>query len=100
MHWRIEGKRSWGTSFCEDIYSVEGCKGEECCCKGKIIIHKNAAESIIGHRGVNYGKSTIKGDGYGAAWCESDNEEMTRNLGQNYTFEGIKITKLEQFMWT
>jgi hypothetical protein len=46
--------------------SVEGHKGGECCFEGRTTIHKSAVESTTSHRGVNNGRSTIKGDGDGA----------------------------------
>jgi hypothetical protein len=42
--------------------NVKGCKGKECCCKGRTIIHKSAIESTASHRGANNGRSTMKGN--------------------------------------
>jgi hypothetical protein len=45
--------------------NVEGWKGEECYCEGRIAIHRSAIESIASHKGAHNGRSTTKGDGDG-----------------------------------
>jgi hypothetical protein len=52
---------------CESTDNVEGCKGEECCCARRTIIHRNVVDSATSHRGANNGRSTTKVDGNGAA---------------------------------
>ncbi len=61
------------------------CKGRECCCEWRTIIHRSAVESTISHKGVENGKSTTKGDGDGTTWSKSGSEERMHNLGQSYT---------------
>jgi hypothetical protein len=63
VHWRIERRGSWGASFCGSIDSVKGHKGKENYCIGRTIIHRNAVDSIVSHKGVDNGRSTTKGNG-------------------------------------
>jgi hypothetical protein len=53
--------------FCDDTNSVKGCKGRECCSKGRTTIHRSAVECTTNHRGVNKGRNTMKVDGDGVA---------------------------------
>jgi hypothetical protein len=71
VHWKIKGRWSWGTSFCGGTNSVEGRKGRKCCCVGRTSICKSVVESTTSHKGVDNGRSTMKGDGDGAVWNES-----------------------------
>jgi hypothetical protein len=47
--------------------NAEGCKGKEYCYKGRTIIHKSVVESTASHRGVDNGRSTMKGNKDGVA---------------------------------
>jgi hypothetical protein len=38
-------------------------QGRKCCCEGKTTIHRSVVESTISHKGVDNGRSTLKGDG-------------------------------------
>jgi hypothetical protein len=53
-------------TFCGGINSAKGRKGGKGCCKGRIVVHRNAIESIASHKGADNGTSTMKGDGNGA----------------------------------
>ncbi len=86
MHWRIRGRRSWGTTFCGGTNSAKGLKEGKCCCKGRTTIHKSVVKSTTSHRGANNGRSIVKGDGDGAMWNGSSSEEKMRNPRQSYTY--------------
>jgi hypothetical protein len=79
VHWKIGGRWSWRTSFCESIDGAEGCKGGERCCEGKTTIHKSAIESITSHTGVDNCRSTTKGDGDGTMWNASGSKKDTQS---------------------
>jgi len=85
VHWRIRGRQRWGTPFCGSLDNAKRHKGGECYCLRRTIIHKNTIESITSRKGVDNGISTMKGDGDGVAWSESNSKEKMHNPRQSYT---------------
>ncbi len=72
-------------SFCGGAYSTKWCKRGERCYTRRTTIHTSAVNSITSQRGVDNGRSTMKGNGDGVAWNGSDSKEKTCNLRHSYT---------------